>query len=413
MWSRQSSAWVRRAPRYSSLSGRPIWSHVSAAAARWRRCAGLRRRRRASRAGAARPGPSLVGELDGVAVAGDQPGADQLLDQLLGSASIASAAARQPDPYRLAVGAGSDEAQQEVAQQRPPLGGEGLVDLLRRSGRRRRGCRRRRDSRRPSTCAPHDVPRSGAARGTAEAGRPVRPPPRARGGRPVLVRAAGRPDGPAPRSPPAGRPRPSPRAGTARVRRPGRTPASGDIGEVVGAQGDDERRPLSASARAVKNRACSAGSAHRRDGLLALVDDQHGVAVRRRRGECVQRGAPGVTTTTRRPSRCNAAATPARTSDDLPLPDGRRRPGHRRRQPAQALGDLDVTAEEAVGVVDVERNEPGYGHTGLARPARRGDQGGVLTQDRLLQGDQLGPGSTPSSVASTVRAWRSVRSASP
>ena len=32
--------------------------------------------------------------------------------------------------------------------------------------------------------------------------------------------------------------------------------------------------------------------------------------------------APGVTTSTRRPSRASAAATPARTSDDLPLPDG-------------------------------------------------------------------------------------------
>ena len=64
-----------------------------------------------------------------------------------------------------------------------------------------------------------------------------------------------------------------------------------------------------------------------------------------------------------------------------------------RRQPAEALADLDVTPEEPVGVVDIERNETsvralGAGHVGYSV----GDEDRILAKDRLLQGEQVRPG---------------------
>ncbi len=63
-----------------------------------------------------------------------------------------------------------------------------------------------------------------------------------------------------------------------------------------------------------------------------------------------------------------------------------------RRQPAKALVDLDVTAEEPVGVVDVERQQTAVRALRAGHVAHSvGDEGRVLAQDRLLQGDQLRP----------------------
>ena len=67
------------------------------------RCAAPRRRRRASRAVAATPGPGLVGELDDVAVAGDEARRDEQLDQLLVVGSVTTDAPRHPATDGLAV----------------------------------------------------------------------------------------------------------------------------------------------------------------------------------------------------------------------------------------------------------------------------------------------------------------------
>ena len=69
------------------------------------------------------PGERLVGELDDAVVAGDKPGADQQLDELVVGGVGRHGPAGHPAAHRLPVGARRDQAQQQVAYQRAPVGG--------------------------------------------------------------------------------------------------------------------------------------------------------------------------------------------------------------------------------------------------------------------------------------------------
>ena len=131
-----------------------------------------------------------------------------------------------------------------------------------------------------------------------------------------------------------------------------------------------------------------------RDGFLALVDDEHGVTLCRECRERIHRRRAGGDhhdpTAVALEGRRDAGAHERR----LAAPGGSDHDQHAvRRQPVQALVDLDVTPEEPVGVVDVERNEATVGalRAGHARHAV-GDQVRILAEDRLLQGDQVRPG---------------------
>ena len=101
--------------------------------------------------------------------------------------------------------------------------------------------------------------------------------------------------------------------------------------------------------------------------------------------------APGTMTATVVPRRRRAGTTPARTSDDLPLPEGPATTSNRTvaRRSSAACG-VGVAPEEEVGVVGVERRQA------LVRAAigeRRADgliEGGFLIEDRALEGDEVG-----------------------
>ena len=71
----------------------------------------------------ARPGPrqGLVGQLDGVVVAGHQAGTDEELDEPLVLGVRGHGAAWDPAAHRFPLGGGGDQAQEQVAQQRPLL----------------------------------------------------------------------------------------------------------------------------------------------------------------------------------------------------------------------------------------------------------------------------------------------------
>ncbi len=63
------------------------------------------------------PGEGFVGDLEGAVVAGDQPGGDQHLDELLVLGVGADQAPRHPGADRFALGSRRDQAEDEVAQQ--------------------------------------------------------------------------------------------------------------------------------------------------------------------------------------------------------------------------------------------------------------------------------------------------------
>ena len=112
-------------------------SHASAARARWRQDA-LALDVVVQPGPQAGPGPGqrLVGQLDGVVVAGHQPGSDQQLDEPLVLGVGGDGAAGDAAAHRFAVRGGGHQAQQQVAQQWPLLGGYLVVDLLGRLGDR-------------------------------------------------------------------------------------------------------------------------------------------------------------------------------------------------------------------------------------------------------------------------------------
>ena len=77
-----------------------------------------------------RAGQRLVCDLDDAVVAGDQPGSDEPVDELVLGGMGDDLAARQPGSDRFAFGAGGDEAEQEVVQGAPLVGVELAVQGL-------------------------------------------------------------------------------------------------------------------------------------------------------------------------------------------------------------------------------------------------------------------------------------------
>jgi hypothetical protein len=168
----------------------------------------------------------------------------------------------------------------------------------------------------------------------------------------------------------------------------------GQLAQPVGAQRHHERHLLGVVDQCSEERLPLVGVPAQRHRLLALVDHQHRSLMRVRcRRQRIRR--PG-----------------ARRHDDNPaaVPLQRRRdPGAHQRglagtgraddrqhsrvgEPAQALGHIGVPAEEPVGVTDVVGHQPQVRAHRTRLRQLLGDQGGVLAQDRLLQGHQVGAG---------------------
>ena len=94
-------------------------------------------------------------------------------------------------------------------------------------------------------------------------------------------------------------------------------------------------------------------------------------------------------TRTRRPSRSSAAATPARASDDFPLPDAPTiATAPAGVEVAQAGLDVRLPTEERPGVADVIGHQPRVGTVGagLGEDRPHGERL-VLAEDRLLERD--------------------------
>ena len=137
-------AWVSRSPRYSSLSGRSIVSHVSAAPARWRRIrwpstssSSQPRSRGQARASASwassTTSPSLVTRR-----AATSSSIEPLVDGIVGARVRRGTRLRTGSPF----GLGGDEAEQEVPQHRPLFGRQPPGRPPRPTAPPRRGCRR-------------------------------------------------------------------------------------------------------------------------------------------------------------------------------------------------------------------------------------------------------------------------------
>ena len=82
------------------------------------------------------PGQGLVGDLDDAVVAGDEPGADQPLDELVVGGVGGHGAPGHPAADALPIGARCDQAQHQVVDQRTLVGRDLLVERLGRLGDR-------------------------------------------------------------------------------------------------------------------------------------------------------------------------------------------------------------------------------------------------------------------------------------
>ena len=170
---------------------------------------------------------------------------------------------------------------------------------------------------------------------------------------------------------------------------------SGHIAETVAAQSDDQRGALGMRGQRVEEPRLCRPVVAQGDRLLTLVDDEHRWRARRRhRGQRVHRPGTGG-------DHHDPAAVPLQRGRH-PGPHQRRfaaaRRSHHRQhadlsQPGQAGVDLSLPTEEAVGVADVvgHQTQVGTGGPGIGQGGGR-NEGRVLAQDRLLQGDQVRPG---------------------
>ena len=103
--------------------------------------------------------------------------------------------------------------------------------------------------------------------------------------------------------------------------------------------------------------------------------------------------APGVTTRTRPPLRSRVAATPARTREDLPQPDGpttASTPASRSR--SRQASRSRSRPKNTSGVLHLVGQEPRVGTGRGRRRQRLLDESGVLRQDRPLELDELRAG---------------------
>ena len=77
-----------------------------------------------------RPGQRFVGQLDGLVVAGHEPGSDQELDEPFMLGVGGDGAAGDAAAHRFTVRGGGHQAQEQVAQQRSLFGGNLVIHLL-------------------------------------------------------------------------------------------------------------------------------------------------------------------------------------------------------------------------------------------------------------------------------------------
>ncbi len=161
------------------------------------------------------------------------------------------------------------------------------------------------------------------------------------------------------------------------------------------------------AASAAKYRSRSAGSAH----TVTASSAWSTTSVCRPRAfkpaERVQSGAvPGVVTRTGVPPRTSDATTPARTSEDFPMPDGPTTARTRGvTQPTQARRDVVLPPEERVGVLGVVRQQPAVGTDRADLLLRSGASGtGPAAAAAPRSRRTHVPGSSPSSSTSIARA---------
>ncbi len=343
------------------------------------------------------PGPRqrLVGELDHTVVAGDEPGSYEQLDELIALGVGSHGSAGHPESERLPVGARCYQAQQQVAQQRPLLGGNLLVERLGRLGHRTADAA-------GGAIAVHGERSSLAALpGRAQGMRQQR-----EGTRCVLHVLHQKLDQAGLEQEPGlmgrsldGRPQIGLAHRTEQIQtgfdQAGKHRVGGQLSQTVGPQRHHQRSPLGVQGQSREEAGLLAGVVAQGDCLLALVHDQRRSRARdRHRSECVHRMGsrrhhhhPATVALERgndtSPQQRRLAA--AGRSHDRQHPD--------RAQPAQALRYLGVAAEEGVGVGHVVWHQPQIWAAGAGLgQGRVSHQRGVLAQDRLLQGDQLGPG---------------------
>ncbi len=159
-----------------------------------------------------------------------------------------------------------------------------------------------------------------------------------------------------------------------------------EAGEVVGPHRDHDRRPSRGVARPDRRRRRrrSSGVVAEGEQLLELVDDERPrcrLAAANALVSAASGSAPGTNSDDSLPRRCSAGTSPARTSDDLPHPDGPATTSSGlAAQPLQAGGDLGVAAEEAVDVADV------VGRQALVRALL------AIAGGSALPGQRRGPG---------------------
>ena len=241
-----------------------------------------------------RHGERLVRDLDGVAVAGEQPGSDEPLHELRAAESPSTARVARAS-HRFARSSGATRRSMRLAQHALVARRPGHGRHPRRTGRRPRARRR----------SPGSPPRSGSSLAPLprlpehvgeQRERPGLPRrPRAGGGRRDRARGAARPGRPAPRWRDAGRRRPSDRGGAGPSRRGGRRGCA-DSSPSRSARSPSTRSPSGPRRRPPHGRGTVRSGGEGAKHLLALVHDED-VALAASRTPPSCRGCePGVMT---------------------------------------------------------------------------------------------------------------------
>ena len=337
----------------------------------------------------------LVGELDRVGVAGDQPRRDHQVDEPLLDRVDDHLAARHLAAEGLPPGPGKTRRRTR-SRSCAVRSRRARCTAPRRTGRRRRGRRRRPGSRPRSASVPRAGARSRGGRGTAAAGLRARPRSRGPAGRSARARAPARAGGPDSRSRSRSALRTSGPAGTgpARPGRPGPGRARSPVWSARRASTTRPRPVWATSASKNRSRSCSSSQSENTSSAWSTSTTESVAAAADIRASIGWR--PGREHDLWLPSRQAPRRSPARSSEDLPLPDGpttasRRTDG----QPLQA-------ARSPPRGRRTTRRRPRRtprGRGTARRPRWAGAAGstgaGVLTQDRLLERDQVGTGVQP------------------
>ena len=188
----------------------------------------------------------------------------------------------------------------------------------------------------------------------------------------------------------------------------------GEVAGMVGSQGEDDAPALGVGDQSLEEPTTLVLVLAQGEGLLGLVDEHDRV---RRTAAAVSASTgwrPGVSTTVWVPSRRRAAASPARSREDFPLPDGpttanSRTSASRSRQLrvscSRPKNDSASSSPYAAS--------PGYGETSWrAGVASSTANAGSWRRIACSSATRSGPGSSPRSRARTTRTRRRVRNAS-